>query len=214
MAIPIAASDIHLPALIVGEGQDEVMFFKAFLRHLRIDNVQPDQCGGKDKLVRQTIPNLRARSGFRQLQCLGITRDVDSQEEAAVFASIQNALVEARLPVPQSPGVLQPSLESGMPSVAVFLMPGNGRTGALEDLCLETIKDQPEHACVQAFFQCMEERGRTPPVSSAKAYLRAWLSAVDDDGRLGLAAQHNCFNWDHEAFTSFRSFLQLLAGGR
>lgn len=204
------ASAIHHPGLVVGEGEDEVMFFTAFLRHLGFRNVQPDQYKGKEKLVRQFIPFWRSRSGHEQLKYLGITRDLDKQQEDSVFRSIQTALDKAGLPVPKSLGVLEPSTEPGIPSVAIFLMPGGGQDGALEDLCLETVKDQPEYVCLQDYFDCTMKTSENQPINTSKAYLRAWLSAHDPDGRLGLAAQHNCFNWDHEAFTPLRNFLQLL----
>jgi hypothetical protein len=45
--MPSTPQALSKPKLLIGEGKEEVAFFKAFLSHLNITDVQVEEYGGK-----------------------------------------------------------------------------------------------------------------------------------------------------------------------
>lgn len=80
-------------------------------------------------------------------------RDADENARAA-FQSICSALKFVGLPVPPAPMVSSGS----NPSVAAFVLPGEDKPGALEDLCLEAFQGEPVMSCVKEYFGCAKCR--------------------------------------------------------
>ncbi|HKV37573.1 MAG TPA: DUF3226 domain-containing protein [Blastocatellia bacterium] len=120
--------------LLIGEGLEEVRFFKAFLKHLGIDTIQTEQYGGKDKLAAflKTIPSI---PGFERLESLGVTRDADTSP-AAARQSVEASLQRADLPMPSAADLPH----GGLSKVSVFIMPDDQGPGMLEDLCLKSVE--------------------------------------------------------------------------
>ena len=205
------------PRLLIVEGTDEREFFDAFIRRMgrefpNIINIQILPGGGKDK--QQTLINaIRITPGFNdttnRVASIGIVRDADENPTSA-FESVHNALQRARLPAPGRP--LLPA--GGTPQVVVMIMPGQGSTGALEDLCLSSVDKDPAIECIKTYFSCLEEKlpENEQPKNKSKAKVQAFLSSRREILRdLGTAAQKNYWgNWDHEVFSEIRQFLQIL----
>jgi hypothetical protein len=199
-AEPAVPSPIAEPRLLIGEGVEEVLFFTAMLRHLEISGVQVEQYSGKEKLA-PYLRTLTVRPGFSQLRVLHITRDADNSPQDAL-ASVADAVQGA-----------------GFPSsivVRTFLLPGAGRPGALEDLCLKAIAGQPIEQCIDDYFGCVR---RVTPVRvtsatrQAKARIHAWLAAQEEpDLRLGQAAAKRYIEWSAPAFEELKDFLRGLVG--
>lgn len=198
---------IERPYLLVVEGEEDAAFFEALARHLGLgENLQLWPAGGKDN-IRPQIKTLCGLPGFSEVERLGVIRDADADPEAA-FRSVAGALKAAGLPVPRRPGVVC----GERPRVSVFILPGGGNPGALEDLCLEAVRDDPAAACVEEFFRCLEERlsWRT---GAAKAKVQAFLASREEPGkRLGEAALAGYWPWDSPVFEPVREFLRRLFG--
>jgi len=193
--------------LLVGEGWEEMRFFRALADHLKIADIQIEQCGGKHGLV-PYIRTWPVRPGFWQLHSIGITRDADTSAQSA-FESICNALAEIRLTPPESLGVPSP----GRPKISVLILPHGRETGMLEDVCLESVRPDPSIECVAAYFDCLKrEAGREPKVSKmSKAQIRVWLASMSEpDKHLGEAAECGYWPWDSPAFDSVKQFLLAL----
>jgi hypothetical protein len=186
--------------LLLGEGREEEVFFGAFLKHLGLDGqVQVISYGGKAKL-RSFLGTIPLTPGFAQLVSLGITRDADDNATAAESA-VRDAITAARLP------------ETLI--VRHFILPGGGRAGALEAVCLDAICATAPNtwACVESFDACLSANG-TAPLSAterAKRHVQAWLSSLPTPGlRLGEAAQKGLLPFDAPAFVPLAEFLRGL----
>jgi hypothetical protein len=62
-------SPVEQTRMLIGEGREEILFFKALLSHLRIHNVAVDHYGGKSGLVAY-LRALKNRSGFAKVDQL------------------------------------------------------------------------------------------------------------------------------------------------
>ncbi len=189
---------IVYPKLLIGEGQDEVRFFEAFLRHLKIANVQVIGYGGKQKL-RQFVGTLPRIPGFAGLESLGVTRDADD-DPAAAAQSIDSAL--------------QATVFPGALKVTKYVMPGRESSGALESVCMSAFAGLPIERCIERYLLCATEAGCVNEWSignAAKARLQTWLAVQSSPGfRLGEAAQAGLIQWDSPAFDDLRSFITSL----
>ncbi|MDR1279627.1 MAG: hypothetical protein LBK99_02245 [Opitutaceae bacterium] len=193
------------PALLLGEGVEEQRLFSAFLRHLeREDSVQILPYEGKNNL-RSFLKALPAVPGFARLRSLAITRDADT-DFAAAASSVTDAIAAAAAGIP------------GHIRISTFILPGPGRTGALEDLCLDAIRDLPAWECAKALATCVNHQrqqqgaGAAPsPAEEAKRQLRAWLCTLPQPGiRLGDAALAGHLPMNAPAFAALREFLAAI----
>ena len=192
--------------LLIVEGIDDERFFRALLRHLKLSGIQIWAAGGKTRF-RPNLRNLVIMPHFAALTSLGIVRDAD-QSAQNTARSIQDALRAAGLPVPAQ--VIKPS--GTHPQVSMFLMPGGGQPGTLEDLCLNSVAGTPTMSCVDQYFDCLKASGRIiPPLQQSKAKIQAYLAGQPKPGRrLGEAAQAGNWPWDNPAFDDVKQFLSLL----
>jgi hypothetical protein len=198
MEAPGKPRPLEQPKLRVGEGIEEVLFFEALLRHLGITGVQVEDFKGKSNL-RPYLRAIRARTGFSQLRVLGVTRDADDDPQAAA-ASVADAIANAQFP-------------SGR-KVAHFLLPGAGRVGSLETLCVEALAGQPIWTCIEDYFTCVDRVTGRPLLAGArfaKARVHSWLAAQEEpDLRLGHAAGRGLVDWSRPAFGELKRFCEEL----
>lgn len=201
---PDVPAPIGRSKLLIGEGKEEFYFLRALVRQLGLGGIEVEQYGGKDSLTRY-LETLPLRPGYAALTSLGITRDADDYADRA-FQSVCGCLRNNDLPVPAAPGVAA----AGPPRVRVLILPGGGRAGMLEDLCMEAAADDPSMRCVDAFLQCIRAVGRSPR-PAAKARAHAWLASLETpDLELGEAASRGLVPFEHPAFDELRAFLHNL----
>lgn len=198
--------------LIFVEGRDEEYFFEAMLKHLARHDVQVMAFDGKEAL-RTKLKVLKTDPRWPDLETLLIVRDADYvvppvKESAAQVAwkSVTGALHAAAIPVPGAHGQLTAAPaaaeDAPAPRTAVFILPDGSSDGMLEDLCLGAVADDPVTPCLDAYFRCIEEKGRklahnVLPKARAHAFL---ASRPIPDKRVGLAAAAGYFPWDAAAF--------------
>lgn len=193
--------------LLIVEGADDEGFFKALLKDLGINNVQVAPIGGKTK----TRPNLMAISkdpNFSKINAIGIIRDADEDPKGAL-QSVRDALSAAGLPSPMRPL----NFVKGPPKVGIMIIPSLQQQGALEDLCLQAIANDPAMTCVAQYFDCIVQQGLNKPKGKelSKAKVRVFLSSREDPTlSLGIAAQKGYWPLDDNAFKTVRKFLQAL----
>lgn len=171
----MAKTTITQPKLLLVEGKDEEAFFTQLLLELALADIQIHAVGGKTRF-RDRLKVLLEAPGHEIITSLGIVRDADTSPDSA-FDSICGALGELNLAVPSVP--LQTAGEA--PHVTVMILPDAESMGMLEDLCLVSMADDPAMACVEAYFECLEEQiaPENFPKNLAKARLRAFLSALE-----------------------------------
>jgi len=195
---------IELPKLLLGEGEDEVQFFKALLRHVGKEDIQPLSYGGTGQLG-SYIKTLPLVDNFDTVVSIGVTRDADQNPEGA-FDSVANFLNRNSFASPENPG----EIAQGNPSTGIFILPGDERQGELETLCLDALDDDPAIECVNEFFRCAEGADCSPNKPD-KAKLYAWLTTRSSFcRRLGIAAQNGQVPFDSPAFSSLRNFVLSL----
>jgi len=196
------------PNLLLCEGEDEVNFFSAWFLELGWSDVQVVAYQGKAKLS-EFLSDLSKLSGATQVKCLAITQDADDDATGAV-QSVDHA-------VAHSPGWIQAM------QPPVFILPGEGRSGALESLWLASLTDDSKTACVEEFFRCIQEKGWEPSgvfAKNDKARAQLWIAMKDTPNeRFGIAAWHGrrdtekpwmkdkWVDFNHAAFDSLRQFL-------
>ena len=213
--------EINKPYLLLVEGKTDKHFVEALIRKLPVDNVQVLLTEGRDNYSR-ILQTFVLTSGFKSMvRRLGLIRDNDDDPDAA-FKSIKSALAKSGLPCPKHPE----EFTSGKPPiVGVFLIPGRGKEGCLEDLCLATRPDHPTMACVDEFMVCVRDRMSTEgpnapdddkaygyPKNEAKARANAFLASMPVSGTtVGIAAQEGYWKMDHPALKDLSKFLRTLA---
>ena len=193
-------------AQLLVEGNDQRNFFAAMLRHLNLGGVQIHNFGGVNELGFY-LGNLADSDGFdRIVKSVGIVRDAEISA-ADAFRSVQGALRNAGLDVPNAPGVKT----GGAPSVSALILPDNQSGGMLETLLCRTFENTPLDGCIDDFFDCVRERAGTQPHRPEKSRAHAYIATRDDPHlSVGVAAQRGYWNLDHAAFDGVRRFLQSL----
>jgi hypothetical protein len=190
---------IEKPALLIGEGREEELFFCAMVNHLGLSSsIQVTQYGGKNNL-QGFLAGLKAQTTFSKLSALGITRDAD-QDHAAALASVKTAVRKSKL--------------SDTPlHVGTYILPKKDTSGALEALVIEAVSTYPNWSCVEQVMTCVSEndKAQLSPTEMDKRRVHAWLSTLPKpDLRLGEAAQKKFIPFDHVAFNPIIRFIQSL----
>ncbi len=205
MTNPHVPQEITKPKLLIGEGIDELRFFKALLKFLDITHIQVEQYGGKDKLSNY-LRGLSKRPGYQELESLAIFRDADQNAQSA-FQSVEYYLKATQLASPNKSG----KFAEGKPRVGVFILPDGVNPGMLEDVCLAAVQSSKEMTCVDQYFQCLASTTQKQPRHLSKARVHAWLSSQSEpDKRLAEAAAAGYWPWESQAFDSIKQFLRAL----
>lgn len=189
------------------EGNDQRNFFEAFTSHLSITNVQIQNFGGVNEL-RDFLEGLVSATGFREtVQSIGIVRDAETSASGA-FQSVQSALNNAALPVPNSPA----ERTGTSPAVTVLILPGDDRQGMLETLLCESFAATPVEDCIDDFFKCVESLPDMSIDRPDKARAHAYLSTKPNPHfSVGVAAKNDYWDLNHSVFSTVRDFLQTIA---
>jgi len=196
---------ISKPKLLIVEGRDEEFFFCSLIEHLGINNIQVAGIGGKDKL-RMNLKGLIKDPAFPRVISFGVVRDADT-DPAAAFQSVRESLRASGLPYPKKPLVLA----QGMPRVSVMIIPSHKRRGALEDLCLGAVSEDPAFICVDEYFNCLDQQEIDKTKNLSKAKVRVFLASRQDPTlSLGISAQKGYWPFDSNAFSRVKRFLTAL----
>lgn len=217
--MPALLDAISHPGLIVCEGPDDERFLRMMLVHLGIDSVWVEYVEGESQF-RRYVRGLRGRAGFEVLRAFAIVRDAD-RATGTKFEHACALLRDFGYPSPHQPVQLArgqfparaPGTSGRIGATAVVVLPIDRRTGALEDLCLESLAEDPSVVCVDDFLSCVATTGVLwPDRFRAKARLNAWLaSRPDPRHRLRDALSAGLFPLDHNAFEPVKQFLHDLA---
>lgn len=206
-------NEVKREVLLLVEGMEDARFFNAVLsRWLKRTDVQIAFVGSKNNFRPFLINLLPKARGFSRLRSLGIIRDADCSA-ADTLQSLRDALTAARLPAPPRVWETAPSDQL---SVTLAILPDESSPGNLEDLCLRSIRNSPESACVDEYVQCRERVGTQIANNRlAKSKVYAYLAVGRDSGvkpglRLGEAAEAGVWNWGDPAFQRIVDFLQNL----
>ena len=143
---------------------------------------------------------------------LGIVRDQEGQGADRAFQSVSGILQSADFTPPEKPG----QFSDDHPKVGIFIMPGETIEGTmLEDLCLETVKEQPAMKCVEEFSSCVSSLDSPPKnISKAKAQVfKAQVFLATQPGfvdSVGLGSQKGYWNFESPCLVELKTFLSHL----
>jgi hypothetical protein len=124
------------------------------------------------------IQTARSRVESTHLEGLLVIADADTDADEA-FEAIRTALGLAAFPVPEDPF----SIEGSDFRVAVYLLPGEGKTGTLEHLLLDAAfaKTPSLQKCLADFSTCTGALSSSRPNNLAKMRMSALAAAFCED---------------------------------
>jgi hypothetical protein len=194
----------EMKKIVFCEGKDDVAVVRGLAKHLGL-NIEVESFDGKNKLA-TLLRSLSTRPDFAQqkVAAMAILRDADTDANAA-FASVRDALRQNHFEPPAADGTFSESTTR----VGVFIVGVNGR-GMIEDVCLNSVRDQPEFSCVGDYFDCIAKKSPRRSFSS-KAQVRVWMASREDsEFYVGKAAEKGYWPWESPAFDSLKKFLRGL----
>ena len=176
------------PFFIATEGMGDARFVDELLKFKGITNCSvgcPSRESAKGKMGKDAFPDYfnsiqTARRRVNSIPLLGllVIADADTNADEA-FGAIRTGLGQATFPVPSSPF----SIEGNDFRVAVYLMPGEGKTGTLEHLLLDAVfaKTASLEKCLDDFSTCTGALRSSKPNKLAKMRMSALAAAFCED---------------------------------
>ena len=156
------------------EGNDQRNFFEALAEHWNLPDVQIRNFGGVNEL-RRYLAALVNVAHFSSVRRIGIVRDAETSA-ASAFQSVQSALRNAGLAVPDQPATLVP----GKPNVSVLVLPDGADSGMLETLLCETFAGTPADRCIDELFVCVSRVLPSGTKRPEKARCHVWLATKSE----------------------------------
>jgi hypothetical protein len=199
----VSSVTLNKSKLLLAEGKEDVRVFEKLLEEIGVNDIQVLKYDGKNNLG-SYLRALMNVAGFEKVEKLGITRDADTDHDAA-FRSVCGALQRAGLSIPKR----QYSLTGTNPAVAIMILPSINQPGMLEDVFLQTL-DASVINCVNGFVTCMEQLNhRSPNLSKSKVY--TFLDIKNPDCRsLGNSTEAGFWQLGHPAFNEMKRFFTIL----
>lgn len=190
--------------MLAVEGKDECYFFEALLDDMGITECQIYDIKGKDNF-KAKIPALVKTSDldFEIVKVFAIIRDADGDHLGA-FESISSIVKRTGLKEPLKVG----TFSDGNPKVGIFIMPGHSENGMLEDLCLQTVKNQPVMKHVDHYIDCVQKIEDGPKIiakAKAQVYLASKPVTVYSTG---LGAKKKYWDFTSDALVRLKEFLE------
>ena len=140
-----------------------------------INEIQTIEVGGKNKFEEKIKGLKEGATGFNDVISMGIIRDADDNPKGT-FDSICSVLDRINLPKPEAPQ--KPA--AGSPQVTIMIVPDEYTTGMIENICLNSVNDDPAMECVNEFFDCLKARKRVLSENVIpKARVRAFLASCE-----------------------------------
>jgi hypothetical protein len=186
------------------EGPDDVSVVRGLVGLLQVD-LQVEPFRGKNNL-RNFLKQVKERPEFasQSVKAIGVIRDAD-ESAASAFQSVHEALSNNGFTPPEANG----QIASGPVKTGILVQPED--RGEIEHLCLRSVSDLPEYACLEDYFQCLTERTGGKSFSSS-ARIRAWMATQPDTSLyVGKAAEKGYWPLEHAAFEPLRVFLKALS---
>ena len=214
MEILCSNQTITKPIVLVVEGISDKQVFENLFKHLGFDDhIQAISIGGKGH-VKDSLPVIKTIPGYYEvLEVLIIVCDADG-DAASAFRSSSHALQYHKYIRPTAPFLItSPAIPSaGVPHTAVVILPSYNRTGGLEDLLLDAVRDPKARDCVDKYVECLtnERAKKWRPKDEAKAKLHAYLaSRKDPEWTAGIAAAANQWDFDDKAFIDIINLITI-----
>ena len=209
-SIPTNTSPLSItrPKQLLVEGIDDYHIFIQLLNCVGITDVEVQHYGGK-RNFRAFLNLIKEHDDYGLVESIGVHRDADEDARAA-GQSVRDALRDFHFPVPMGP--IKLAKNHGEPSTAYIIVPHGDDRGAMEEVCLASIKqvDLNRLKCVVDHFECINKLP-DPPRNSAKSKIYTYLASIRDPGlRIREAARASVWDFDSDAFRPLKDFIRLL----
>jgi hypothetical protein len=185
---PQALDFLPHPFFIATEGIGDARLIDELLQFRGITNCSvgcPSRISSKGKTGKDAFPDYfaaiqtaRRRVDSTQLLGLLVVADADANAGEA-FGAIRTGLDQAAFPAPDKPF----SIEGNPFRTAVYLLPGEGKTGTLEHLLLDAafVKAPSLQDCLDDFSTCTGALRSSKPNKLAKMRMSALAAAFCED---------------------------------
>lgn len=210
MAPPI---EIKEKKLLLVEGADAYYFTVWACQAFNTTGIQVLDFGGISELSTY-LSMLKELPNYEKVETIVIARDAENNPDSAT-QSIRLSLRKAGLAVPAKSF----EFKGALPRVAymIFTVIACGEKGnlilspgRLEDLCLETVKDDAAFQCVDQYKLCLQSIGQ-PVRQSHKFRLHAYLAGKNFAGlKIGEAAKAGVWNWDYSGFEPYKRVIMSM----
>ncbi len=202
------------------EGKTDKSLFDGFIAKLATDGAKlatdcivVESYEGRSNL-NAYLSGLVRRTGFVNVESLGIIRDANSSADSA-FQSVQGCLKNSDLPVP--PSLADRCATGTNPrdarkplTVSVFILPDNKSQGELETLLYRTLS-RDIVKCIDDFVKCAKVATGVSPLKPDKARVAAYVAVQKKvPHSLAVSAHRGVWDFDHDELSSVGEFLQGL----
>ncbi len=208
---------IESSKLLLVEGIEDLHLFTALIDYMienedgceKLTDIQLWKYDGGGNLKKDLKVIRLSREYKTILKKIAITSDAEDNAESK-FQSITHHLTNNGYPCPAT----QLTPTESNPSVVVLTIPCTGQ-GMIEDICLESVKNDPAMCCVDKYFDCLNaeltENGLDVPSNTSKAKLQAFLASRKKPNlRLGTAAKRKCYPFENAVFDEMKEILRLM----
>jgi hypothetical protein len=207
-------TEIIKSKLLLSEGADALHFFIAACKAFSVEDVQVMDFGGIKDLTTY-LEALPLFPGYEKIGTIVIARDAEKNPSTAV-SNIKRSLRKVGFSVPVKPF----EFTDTAPRIAFMIFPGFETdakdkpmllAGALEDLCLEIVRDNATFECVNQYLECICSKGRTI-LRPHKTKLHTYLSGENDlvGLKIGEASKVGAWNWDHARLAPFKDLIRAM----
>ena len=193
--------------VVIVEGADELRIFQSLSEHLGLNDIQFIPAGSVERIRSRISAVLDTQEPMGILQSLGVVRDADENAENA-FRSVCDSLSANGLPVPGNALEIAAGVGDN-PNTIALILPHGQPAGALEDVCLASVANDPMMPCIEDFMSCVERIDDNPRSSgnNAKTRLQAYLATRRRPRRM---MGETGWNFHAQAFEPMRRFLEML----
>ncbi|MEN6643898.1 MAG: DUF3226 domain-containing protein [Armatimonadia bacterium] len=194
------------PRVLLVEGNDEFYLLLELLGQLEL-NVDVRVYDGVSELA----PTLMALGtgtarGFDSVTTMGVWRDADIVADDAL-QSVQNALRLAGFAVPNASG----GFAEGQPRVGLLILPDGAAPGALENVCVASVRDPAALPCIDGYIECLQRAGVHLHPNLDKTRVHAFLASREEPGlKIGEAAKARHWDFSHPAWQPLIEFLRAM----
>jgi hypothetical protein len=200
--------------VLLVEGKDDCHVILALCTHFNIpETFGIYECGNDISLLKRLNALILQPD---PPETIGIVLDADYPDILNRWQQIQQKIKSHGYMFPKSPlpkGTILQKTED-KPSIGIWVMPDNQKTGKLEDFLMEMVNKAP----LQAAEECVSRakaKGLTTykPVHHSKAVIHTWLSWQDEPGKpLGQAITANLLKPETDLAQVFINWLKKLFG--
>lgn len=194
-------------AQLLAEGKDAMLFCIHACTAYGFEHIQVQNFGGiKD--LNDFLDLIKVLPNYKKIPAILIVRDAETNTEGAI-QSIQESLKKNDFVVPTEPY----SYLSGKPGIEFALLPGNTNPdgkycpGALENLCMLTVKTEPILKHVDKFLENIQRE--VILTHFHKSRLHSYLAVNNKfvGMKLGEAARAGAWDWKHPEFSKLKQAL-------